>query len=586
MKKIATHLFALAMLVCSVMITSAVVNAAPVTPTSGTGAREDPFVISLADYGDYEHASTASSDTAYYSVTFAKDGIVTFKGGSIYEGSSSTGVGANTPVTANTPMDIRNAGSRSLSISFNAASSYTTKETAYDLSAVTTAQAVSIPQGAQGEKNTWFKFKITEPSTIEFEPYVTTAYYGFLKADGTTSALSAKNFYDPDDFSKITSNGTISFTALDQNIFIPTNTYKTSYSTDHAIEDGKAKLSFYEAGTYYIYASASSSADRGFKSFVVRKYNPITSVTFSKGTSINIVEGREGTNVTNYITGLVPENADGFPNHIEYDTTKLQVTATTIGGSDKLSGVDLKGAFGNATVTVKDERGESVGSYTINNTPKTVVDLGGVGTWNSATVHIASGNSQSSADSIRIYIKNGSSYKLYKTYTFKGNITCDSKMVIKKLKANKKYSIKLTNYDSKSGAESAMSKEFVIGTAPNKKPKIKSVKNIKIKKQTGTLIHNSGKINEYRTHYTYYAASGKITVGKIKGASLYEFNLYGTSCPNSSSKASGVYRLVKGGNTAASCKKTLKLQCRISKKINNDFTAYGPWSKVKKVKIR
>jgi hypothetical protein len=176
MKKIATHFLALALLACGVLFTSAVVNAAPVTPTGGTGTQADPFVISLADYGDYEHASTASTDTAYYSVTFAKDGIVTFKGGSIYQGSGSQGVDSNTPVVAGTPMVIRNAGSRSLSISYNGASTYTTKDSAYDLSAVTAAQAVSIPQGAKPERETWFKFTITAPSTIEFEPYVTTGY--------------------------------------------------------------------------------------------------------------------------------------------------------------------------------------------------------------------------------------------------------------------------------------------------------------------------------------------------------------------------------------------------------------------------
>lgn len=86
MKKIATQLFALVMLACGILLTSAVVNAAAVTPAGGTGTQGDPFIVSLAVYGDYEHASTAATDTAYYSVTFAKDGIVTFKGGSIYQG--------------------------------------------------------------------------------------------------------------------------------------------------------------------------------------------------------------------------------------------------------------------------------------------------------------------------------------------------------------------------------------------------------------------------------------------------------------------------------------------------------------------
>jgi len=45
-------------------------------------------------------------------------------------------------------------------------------------------------------------------------------------------------------------------------------------------------------------------------------------------------------------------------------------------------------------------------------------------------------------------------------------------------------------------------------------------------------------------------------------------------------------RLYKGGNTAASCKKTLKLKCRVTKKYSNSFIAYGSWGKTKKVKIK
>lgn len=115
---------------------------------------------------------------------------------------------------------------------------------------------------------------------------------------------------------------------------------------------------------------------------------------------------------------------------------------------------------------------------------------------------------------------------------------------------------------------------------------IKSVTGIKITKNTGYLIHNSGKINEYREKYTYYAAGGKVTVGKVNGTSYYEFNLYGTSCPNTMSKTSGNLRLYKGGSTAASCKRTLKLQCRTVKKYTSSFTAYGSWGKVKNVKIK
>ncbi len=166
--------------------------------------------------------------------------------------------------------------------------------------------------------------------------------------------------------------------------------------------------------------------------------------------------------------------------------------------------------------------------------------------------------------------------------TTKGN-----SITLKKLKANTKYQIKLSNYDSKSKAESELSKAFTVGTAPSAKPTIKSVTNIKITKETGTLTHtNKWGIVDSRKTYTFYAASGKITTGKVKGASSYEYNLTGTSCPNTTNKPSANFRLIKGGSTPGSCKKTLNLKCRVTKKYSNTFTAYGSWGKVKKVKIK
>ena len=294
-----------------------------------------------------------------------------------------------------------------------------------------------------------------------------------------------------------------------------------------------------------------------------------------------MVEYGKGQNVTNYITGLVPEDADGFPDHAAYDESKLEITSTTLGGADdKMSGVDFKvGNFGPYIVSIADERGEKVDSYTITNIPNSFKDYTGTGTSGSISVKAASGNSQSDADSVRIYVKKGGKFVL--SGTFKGGTA-----TLKKLKANTKYSIKRTNYDSKTKAESKLSPVFTVGTAPKAKPVIKSVTGIKITKNTGYLIHNSGKINEYREPYTYYAAGGKITVGKVKGTSYYEFNIYGTSSPNTMSKTSGYLRLYMGGNTAASCKRTLKLQCRPVKKYTDSFTAYGSWGKAKKVKIK
>lgn len=589
MKRIATGLFTALFVVGALIAPSAMAATTALTPT-GTGAQTDPYVVSLEDYGAYSH-QYSSSQTHYYSVTFAKEGIYElaaaeygegkYYGGTFYVDGNPYSNGSQVAVAANTTINIKNTATAVTTIIYSESTKYTKMEDAYDLSSCTTAQNVSIPQAAEKASETWFKFTVSAPSTLEFEPYFDGAFYGFYKADGKTQALSDKNF-NTSLADKTSSEGLVTFTNLDHNVFIPANTTETSYSTEHKdkYEDGKAKVSFYEAGTYYVYVRGGTlgkNYDRGFKSVVVRPYRPITGLTFSNGKKIDVVEYGKAKSVTNHIIGLVPEDADGFPRAIDYDKNAFEVSSST---NDQLGEVTFKGSsFGSYTVSVTDERGEKVDSWTINNTPKPFVDYMGTGSSNAITVGAWSTNSESASDSVRIYLQKGGKYVL--SGTFKGK-----KATIKKLKANTKYSIKLTNYDSKSGAESAMSKAFTVGTAPSAKPNIKSVSGIKITKNTGYLIHNSGKINEYRTKYTYYAASAKISVAKVKGTSYYEYNLTGTSCPNTTTKATANMRIFKGVNSAASCKKTINLKCRSVKKYDRNFIAYGDWSKAKKVKIK
>lgn len=589
MKRIATGLFT-ALFVVGALVAPAVKAATTQLTPTGTGAQGDPYVVTLEDYGAYQYQN-ASSQAHYFSVTFAKEGVYElgtteygegkFYGGTFYVDGNPYSNGSQVAVAANTTIGIKNTSSAVTSIIYSESTKYTKMEDAYDLSSCTTAQAVSIPQGAEKASDTWFKFSITAPSTLEFEPNFDGAFYGFYKADGKTQALSDKNF-NATLADNTSSEGLVKFENLDHNVFIPTNTTEASYSNEFKDKyaDGKAKVSFYEAGTYYVYVRGGTLAknyDRGFKSVVLRPYRPITGLTFSKGKQIDGVEMGKASTVTNHIIGLVPEDADGFPKAIDFDKSAFEITSTA---NEKRAELTFKGSsFGTYTVSVLDERGEKVDSWAIKNNPKPFVDYSGEGTSNSITVGPWSTNSESAADSVRIYLQKGGKYVL--SGTFKGK-----KATIKKLKANTKYSIKLANYDSKSGAESAMSKAFTVGTAPAGKPKIKSVSNIKITKNTGYLIYNSGKINERREKYTYYAASAKISAAKLKGVSYYEYNLLATSSPNTTNKPTAVMRIFKGGKTAASCKKTVKLQCRAAKKYSNTFSAYTAWSKVKKVKIK
>lgn len=405
---------------CGVFFASA---AKAATPASGDGSELNPYV--LADYGDYEISGTSAKNSFYFK--FGLDGTVSFKAtsGNLYKSSGPEMYDSFNAVQKDEVKFVRVGGSNStftLTVSYTAGVKYTSKDDALDLSTMTTAGEVSISQeGLKQQQDTWFKVTITKPSTVEFEPYVTSAHYGFFKEDGTTQALTEKNFFDLADFKSINSDGYLSFETLDQNIFIPTNSNKISYSSDHAIKDNKAKISFQEAGTYYIASRIGASKEnRGFKSFVVRDYRAITGLKFSKGKKIDVVEYGKGSNVTNYITGLVPEDADGFPDHADYDKSKLEITSTTLGGADdKMSGIDFRASnFGPYTVSIMDERGKKVDSYTITNIPNAFKDYTGTGTSDSFSVRAASGNSQSDADSVRIYVKKGGKFVL--SGTFKG----------------------------------------------------------------------------------------------------------------------------------------------------------------------
>ena len=601
MKKIVKRLVLFFVLCCGILLGTNAANAAEAVPSGGTGTSGAPYILTLSDYGDYTVSVKTNGGAAYFSITFAKDGGVLLNpnSGTAYKGSGAERYSTTeeTAVTANVPFTFRVGGANSklsLTVSYRAFTTYSDAASAYDLTGVTTEQPVVIPAGANRYEETWYKFTITEPSTIIFKPKYDTDYFYFRKEDGVTDALSGKNFYDASAYEESrASSGMYPFYALDENIFVPTNTTKIYYSTEHSIKDGVAKLSFYEAGTYYMICNGDigkANEEKGFESFLLRPYKPIESVVLSAGgfkdpKNIKITEGKASLNVINNIMGFLPEDADGHIVSLDYDKSFFSRDANTLGG--ETSGLDLTGKFGNRTVKLVDERGENVDSYKVSLIPRDILDIGGTGTVNSASVHIGNANSESAADSVRIYIKKGSKYSLYKTYTPGGRITSDTRFTISGLKANTNYNIKLTNYDKATDTESAMSKEFKIGTAPSAKPVIKSVKNIKISKETGTLIYNSGKWNERREKYTYYAARGTITVKKVKGASSYNFNLYGTSCPNYLyNKTSGNLRLVKGGKTAASVKGTIKLKCQVAKKINGYFTAYGNWGSVKAVKIK
>lgn len=564
------------------------------TPASGTGSSGDPYMVTISDYGIYTIDGTAQSKGTFFSLTFAKEGNWKYdlSSGYAYKGSGPSQFDAVNEVLVNEPVVFKAAGTNStftLTINYMAPTKYSTKEDAYDLSGVTTEQAVVIPAGVNRTAEMWYKFTITATSTIVFKADEND-YFTFQTADGK-NALTERNFYDPDDAkANAGGEGRFKFTTLDNNIFVPTNTNKTSYNTGK--DDGTAKLTFYEPGTYYIIFDNhnKSEKEKGFKSFLIRPYKPITDVKLSAGESypdpknISVEEaGDRHKNIVNNIVGLVPEDCDGHIVSLNYDKNYFKRESSSSGS--EITGLEFTGKFGKSTVKFVDERGEAVASYNASNTPRTVKSISGTGSTNSASIHFYSTDSESDADSVRVYIKSGNEYKLHKTYPAK-NVSVDTLFTITGLKANTNYNIKLTNYDAATDTESAMSSEFTIGTAPSTKPVIKSVKKIKISKNKGTLIHNSGKITEYRTHYTYYAASGKITVKKVKGATYYEYNLIGTSCPNYTSKTTDTLRLIKGGNTAKSVKKTLKLKCRVQKKINSYFIAYGNWGKVKKVKIK
>lgn len=114
-----------------------------------------------------------------------------------------------------------------------------------------------------------------------------------------------------------------------------------------------------------------------------------------------------------------------------------------------------------------------------------------------------------------------------------------------------------------------------------KVPKIKSVKKKKIIKSRDAMVHNPGKITEWREYYDVFTCQAKIGVTKIKGATSYYF-----SCGYEIKKEKGTVVLARTTGSVKKFPKKIKLKVFAKRKINSYSVAYGEVSKAKIVKIR
>ena len=118
-------------------------------------------------------------------------------------------------------------------------------------------------------------------------------------------------------------------------------------------------------------------------------------------------------------------------------------------------------------------------------------------------------------DYIKVYKLQGKKWKCLAQIK-KAKLSNGKVFTVKKLKPGKNYKFKFKNYDSKTKMESPMSKTFTAVTAVSGVPKIKSVSSSKISVKRDAIVHNPGKITEWREPYNVYCSSVKITVSKVK----------------------------------------------------------------------
>lgn len=433
---------------------------------------------------------------------------------------------------------------------------YNSKEKALDISAGYDGTKITYEKTY---KEVWYKLTINKASVVTFtltEGSLDT-YVDLYDANGKTQLADEKK--------------ELNRKAGDA---IPFYLWDRQNSENKYGEDGIATKTLYKPGTYYLYVKRSSGYNGKLK-YSRRDYIPISSVSFQKGNNVVLSSSGGAEYYDNRITGIFPSNADGQIVSVKYDSAYI----------NKESGLTAKTKkFGTSVVRYYDERGVEVAQVQVSVIPISITEASFEGGLKNIKISLANA---CTANYLRVYQQKGSQWTCIATVPKNGNYV---EYNVGNLSPQTNYQFRLTFYDSASGTESKQTVAFTAGTALKTKTAIKKVSKIKYGRYKDAYVHNPGRWNEWREPYTVYTAKSTVSLKKVKGCKEYELeglkkylsntNLFVKKTTNKN------VLLASAQHGKKRLPKTLKLKVRTVRRINSYAVAYGPWSKIKKVKVR
>lgn len=441
---------------------------------------------------------------------------------------------------------------------------WNSKETALDISAGYDGTNIEFEPTLN---EVWYKFTIRKESVVTFQlkDYLYTTYVDFYDENMKTQL----------DHEQYSADSPLPFYRWDRQ------------NSENNQEDGIATEKLYKPGTYYFYVKDGHKYNGKLK-FTVRDYIPISSIKLEKGDNVVISSNDEVEYYENNVVEVYPANTDGQIASIKYDPEYIS--------KEYHYNMPRTKKYGISVVRYYDERGVEVAQSKVTVVPALLEGARYEGGVKEIRIYAPLDMNACNADYIRIYQKKGSKWVLIDTVqkkkfvkVIKGTRT-EVPYKIKKLKPQTNYQFRLTYYDKASGMESKEARTDTAGTAYKAKTSISGVSGINYGMYKDAYVHNPGRWNEWREPYEVHTAKATVSIKKVKKCKEYElsgFNIFLAAQKKFVKKTTNKNLVLASAQHSRSrLPKTIKLKVRTVRRTDINAVAYGPWSKVKTVRIR
>lgn len=318
---------------------------------------------------------------------------------------------------------------------------------------------------------------------------------------------------------------------------------------------------------------------------IVQDYIPISGIEFQEGKTFTVEVSKFESATIKVDYKVIPENTTGYIADIKYDTNYIKPKS----GQKKNPTLFTPVKYGKSKILYYDEQGRLIDYVIVKVIPKSIEDVFFDGVGKKIKIQIYGQSIKTNGDYVRIYQKKNKKWILKKQVK-KSKLKSYKKYIsIKESRINKKYKLKLTNYDSKTKSESSKKKTFIASTGIKiKKTKVLKLNEIHINKfyARPLKMYYLGR-PIYGPMYNICQCNAWVKVKKVKGADGYDFNLHKSSISKTTGHICLAWKSVKNKKIIEKAlPKTVKLKVRAYKDINDYSRAYGPWSQKIKVKIR